>query len=102
MQGVKIPNYIAKEIFNTNRDFLWNNNMKSNNSLDSIPLILRDKECGSKCKGGLGIRNIQDVNTALLTKLRWKVHKEPNNLWVKVMSTKHLTKNDFLEAKKIS
>lgn len=70
MQGIKISNYIAKEMDKVNRVFFWQNNMDSNDRLGAIPLVSWDKICRPKCEGGLGIRKYQDVNAANLAKLR--------------------------------
>lgn len=59
-----------------------------------------DKICRPKCEGGLGITKIQDINVALLTKLRWKLIVNPENVWVKIVSAKSLTKRNFLKVKK--
>lgn len=32
----------------------------------------------------------QDVNAAFLTKLGWKIIKDPDNLWTRVVSAKYL------------
>lgn len=42
-----------------------------------VPVISWDKICRPTCEGGLGIRKIQDVNVALLTKLGSKVISDP-------------------------
>lgn len=101
MHYIKISNYIAKEIDCKNRDFFWHNNIEYNNIHSTIPLISWDKICRPKCECGLGIRRTQDVNAALLAKLGWKIIKDPDNLWTRVVSTKDLGKGDFLVIKKI-
>lgn len=74
--------------------------MEANSNHGTILLISWDKILRPKCEGGLGIRKTQDVNAALLVKLGWKIIKEPDNLWTKVVSAKYLTKEDFLDVKK--
>lgn len=76
--------------------------MESNSTQSSISLISWDKVYRLNCEGGLGIRKMQDLNAALLTKLGWKVFTELDNLWVNVMSAKYLTKGNFLEVKKLA
>lgn len=49
MQGIKIPNYIVKEMDNRNRDFFWKSNMDSDYNHGSIALISRDKIYRPKC-----------------------------------------------------
>lgn len=74
--------------------------MESNNTHEDIPLISWNKVCSPKCEGGLGIRKVQDVNMVLSAKLGWKVVKDPNNLWVRVVFAKYLGKGGFFEVKK--
>lgn len=93
IQGVKIPIYITKDLDNINRNFFWNNNMGPNNPHGALSLISWDKICRPKCEGDLRIRKVQDVNAAFLAKLGWKILKDPNNLWVKVVSAMYLSIN---------
>lgn len=48
----------------------------------------------------MGIRKMQNVNTAVLGKLGWKVLSDPDYIWVKVVSAKYLDKEKFLKVKK--
>lgn len=99
MQWVKIPNYIAKEL-----DFvIWI--FSGITTWDQVILMElyrlspRTKFL-DQSEGGLDIRNVQDVNAMFLTKLGWKILKDPNNLWVKVTFVKYLSKNRFLDVRK--
>lgn len=40
-------------------------------------------------RGGLGIRDLRDLNRALLAKWLWRYGKEPNALWRKVIDAKY-------------
>lgn len=46
------------------------------------------------------IRRTQDVNAVLLAKLNSTILADSGNIWVKVLSTKYLTKVNFLEGEK--
>ncbi|CAN1165925.1 Putative ribonuclease H protein At1g65750 [Linum perenne] len=50
-----------------------------------------------KAEGGLGLRKARELNRAYLMKLGWKILKEPESLWVRIMTTKYLkeTANGF-------
>lgn len=89
----------SREIDASNRSFFWKSNIDSDNGQGSILLISWYKLCRLKCEEGLGIRKIQDINATLLAKLRWKVLTDLDNIWVKVVSVKNLTKGNFLEVK---
>lgn len=53
-----------------------------------------------KYESGLGTRKAEDVNEDILAKLGWKVLIDPNNIWVRAFSDKHLNYEYFLEVKK--
>lgn len=74
--------------------------MESYNTHGAIQLIWSGRVCRTKGEDGLSIRKVQDVNAALFAKLGWEVLTELNDLWVKVVLPKYLTKDNFLEAKK--
>lgn len=46
------------------------------------------------------ITKLQDVNTALLAILSWRIIIAPGNLWVNVVFAKYLPKDNFHEKKK--
>lgn len=74
--------------------------MDPNRKYGSLPLASWDKIYKPKCEDGLEIRRFQEVNAVNLTKLEWKILKDPNNLWAKVVSTKYLTRKSFIEVRK--
>lgn len=41
---------------------------------------------------------MKEVNRALVSKMRWKVHSKHDNLWVSLFKTKYLTNGDLLYA----
>lgn len=45
--------------------------------------------CLPKAKGGLGIKNLEAFNIALLRKWRWKCMTGSNNLWFKLLSSRY-------------
>lgn len=70
-----------------------------NNKHGSLPLV--SWICRPNCEGGLGIRKFLDVNAANLAKLGWKVLKEVDNLWVRVVTAKYLRGKKFLAIRKV-
>lgn len=74
--------------------------LDSNHS--SLTLVSWDKICRPKCEDGLGIRKYQDINAAAnLTRLKWKILTEPENVWIQVVSVKYLSNNNFMNVKKM-
>ena len=54
----------------------------------------------SKKNGGLGMRNLQMFNAALLTKQAWRVIKFPESLMARTLKNKYFPNTSFMEAKK--
>lgn len=51
--------------------------------------------CKEKKEGGLGIKNINDLNTALPAKWAWKFFKGPEAPWRNQISNAHYSKRKF-------
>ncbi|XVE89752.1 hypothetical protein DITRI_Ditri20bG0020100 [Diplodiscus trichospermus] len=54
----------------------------------------------SKNLGGLGFRDLEVFNDALLAKQAWRVLQEPNALWVKILKGLYFHDRDFFETRK--
>ena len=54
--------------------------------------IIKTKE-----EGGLGVRDMEGANTALLGKAVWSVIHEPGKLWVQVLTNKYLSTSSVLQ-----
>lgn len=50
----------------------------------------------SKIDGGLGFRDIQCFNDAMLAKLSWRILNEPNCLIAKILKGKYCHSTDFM------
>ncbi|CAN1801902.1 Putative ribonuclease H protein At1g65750 [Linum perenne] len=53
-------------------------------------LLSWDVVCRLKTQGGLGLRKAKELNQAYLMKLGWAILKEPEKLWVRVLTNKYL------------
>ncbi|XP_058761431.1 uncharacterized protein LOC131634822 [Vicia villosa] len=73
----KAPSKIIKEIRGLLSNFLWNGNANKR----SIHWVKWENVCKPKEKGGLGIRDVGDINRALLLKWKWRILKEDNAIW---------------------
>ena len=65
-------------------DFLWHGKEKK-----KFHLIKWSQVCKPKKEGGLGIRALKKLNSALLGKWLWRIGDETEGLWKEVISTKY-------------
>ena len=56
------------------------------------------KKCKSKLYGGMGFRNLQAFNLALLAKQGWQILTHPNSLVARVYKAKYFTYDDILSS----
>ncbi|CAA7021923.1 unnamed protein product [Microthlaspi erraticum] len=61
--------------------------------------IAWDKLTRGKREGGLGLRNLQDFNDALLSKLSWRILSNPDCLLARILKGKYFPNTTFLESK---
>lgn len=54
--------------------------------------------CKSKQDGGLGFRNLQTFNDALLGKQCWRIINNEGSLMARTLKAKYFPKRDFLSA----
>jgi hypothetical protein len=55
--------------------------------------------CRPKEFGGLEIINTQVFNECLLTKWIWKLYKQKNSLWVKLLTAKYMRHGNFFKTR---
>lgn len=55
-----------------------------------------DRICQPKMAGGLGLKNLLQINEALLMKIGWNIIVSPTSLWIKVLCSKYGVENDNL------
>ncbi|KAL8167727.1 LOW QUALITY PROTEIN: hypothetical protein V2J09_009226 [Rumex salicifolius] len=54
--------------------------------------------CVLKSSGGLGFRNMTNLNIALLARQRWRLIREPSSLIAQILNAKYHPHTEFLEA----
>ncbi|XP_074306059.1 uncharacterized protein LOC141641287 [Silene latifolia] len=94
MSVFKIPNFFCDEIRSLITSFWWG----ASNGRKKIPWIAWEKMCRSKEHGGLGFRDFQLFNKALLGKQGWRLMTEDTSLMARVIRGKYFADRGFLEA----
>lgn len=65
------------------REFLWGDGLEGS---QKIAWVSWSPICRPKEDGGLGVKDLEVFNRALLGKWRWRLMIEDNSLWVKVLA----------------
>jgi hypothetical protein len=83
---MKMPVRIRKKVTRIQRDFLWG----GVNGTKKLSWIKWKVVCKDKKKGGLGVRDLEVMNTSLLLKWRWRLlNREDSPLWKEVLVAKY-------------
>ena len=95
MQSFLLPKSILVNLDKTYRIFFWN----KDNTNNSPNLIGWDRVCKPKSAGGLGFRKAEATNHALQMKLLWRIIKDDNNLWVRLVRKCYIKNNNIFSIK---
>jgi hypothetical protein len=85
MMSTLIPKACLNDIQRMQRNFIWGDTEHKRR----FHAVGWDKITAPKWMGGLGMRKLEDMNTACLSKLGWKVQAESNELWCNVLRNKY-------------
>jgi len=77
MSVMKMPVLVWKKIVCIQREFLWGGVKRSR----SIPWVSWSVVCKPKRQGGLGVRDLRQVNLALLAKWQWQFLVGEGDIW---------------------
>lgn len=93
MQCFKLPLSLCKRIQSALTRFWWD----SNTGVRKMSWISWETMTKSKEQGGLGFRDIECFNDALLAKLGWRILESPSCLLARVLKGKYFHDQDFLQ-----
>ncbi|KAG7548661.1 Ribonuclease H-like superfamily [Arabidopsis suecica] len=93
MSCFRLPKTITSKLTSAVANFWWSSNGDSR----GMHWMAWNKLCNSKSEGGLGFRNVDDFNTALLAKQLWRLITVPDSLFAKVFKGRYFRKSNPLE-----
>lgn len=85
MQTTIIPAAVIDDIERHTRKFFWDE-LDDTKHLYFLPWNMI---CQLKKSGGLGIKNLRQLNLAFLAKLGWRLLTEDEPLWIRILKTKY-------------
>ncbi|XP_048611472.1 uncharacterized mitochondrial protein AtMg00310-like [Brassica napus] len=93
MSCFQLPVSICKKIQSVLTRFWWN----SNDEKKKMCWVSWEKLTNPKCMGGLGFKDIQRFNTALIAKIPWRMLNNPNCLLSRVLVGQYCQNDSLLK-----
>lgn len=95
MSVFKLPKRLCIELNMMLAKFWWGNNQKTN----CVHWCSWEKMRDQKDRGGLGFRDFDCFNLALLAKQGWRLIQNPRSMVAMIFREKYFRSSSFLEAK---
>ncbi|CAN1817498.1 Putative ribonuclease H protein At1g65750 [Linum perenne] len=91
-----LPKHITNKMNSKLRNFFWSGDLNKR----SLHWKHGDILCSPKDQGGLGFRDFETFNLALLAKQAWRLTTLTQPLWVRLLKSRYFHKSSFLQAGK--
>ncbi|CAL1412482.1 unnamed protein product [Linum trigynum] len=88
-----IPSVVCKGIYKINRDFIWGDEENQ----PKMHLVAWKKMTFPKSQGGAGLGSLRQANLEMLAKNGWRLIKDKDGLWSRVMRAKYGRQRDSLD-----
>ena len=93
MSCFRLPKMVTKKLTRTVFHFWWS----GSGNTKGMHWFAWDKMCKDKPDCGIGFRDIQNFNTALLAKQLWRLIEKPDSLFARVFRGRYYRKSDPLD-----
>ncbi|XP_010513536.1 PREDICTED: uncharacterized protein LOC104789557 [Camelina sativa] len=93
MSCFRLPKTVTRKLTSAISNFWWSSSGQSR----GLHWVAWDKLCFGKDTGGLGFRNLDDYNTALLAKQLWRLITVPDSLFARVFKGRYYRHSDRLD-----
>lgn len=94
MSCFKIPKDVCEKLTSAMIEFWWS----SGNNRKKIAWVAWQKLCKDKEVGGLGFKDLEKFNQALLAKQEGRIRKNPQSLLSRILKQRYFRKTEFLES----
>ena len=99
MNCFKLTKSNNEDLDKINRKFLWAPNLGCKEA-KGFPLVAWNEVCRPKFEGRLEIKRNVDVNNATISKLGWRILKDKDCVWIRIMRDKYVKENNFFSIQK--
>nr|XP_023891716.1 uncharacterized protein LOC112003738 [Quercus suber] len=94
MSCFQLPQGLCEDLESMMRNFWWGQKHQES----KMAWVGWKRMCSSKTNGGMGFRNLQAFNLAMLAKQAWRILTNPNSLIARVLKARYFPFGDILTA----